>query len=289
MLSPPCLQILTLHSVIFTFLSHTTLLSTNSSTDPNLQQNTDMRSNRRRAAGLILLSSVGVSNAVILGDFLPRITNLPNGCNEVYLRDIPGCNEEQFARRSCSEACVAGLQQIQGDLQSQCGSARGIPEDTIVATFLAGRGIQAVCRNVAVVTDRPREGPPAPTSNPPRPPPPSPSPSSDPPTFTLDPSRPAESSETRGPPAPSSDPPRPNPPPTDNDNDEVTSTGGADPAAVTQTGSAPDQSSVSGGGSVFDELSPGGSSSATVLQIDFVVRVGLLLVTPCVLLASALL
>lgn len=245
-----------------------------------------MRSSRRRALGLVVFSSVGLSNAVILGDFLPRVTDLSQTCNEVYLRQIPGCSAANFSSRRCPQACINGLQQIQGDVQEQCRGARNIPGNSVLASFLGGRGLQAVCDNIAVVTENPggQPPPPAPSDDEnPRPPPPPPDddeedPEPERPTFAP--------SRTVRPPPPATNTAQP---PVGGPEDSQP-TGGADPSAPTETGVAPEEpDDVSGGGSVFDSLTQGSTSSATAAQVDSAVRAILMLVTPSVLLASTLL
>ncbi|KAK5012490.1 hypothetical protein LTR60_003141 [Cryomyces antarcticus] len=98
---------------------------------------------------------VRTTHAVALCDFTPAASSLPAACNAIYTAPIPDCQTSDFTSSSniCSAACVAGLQAIGAQLVHACSfdDVKG-QGDNLVWRFLEGKGVQALCANVAVST-----------------------------------------------------------------------------------------------------------------------------------------
>jgi len=105
-----------------------------------------------RMAALGLLLFTGLTSAVSLSDFAPRLSGLSGSCKNAYSTTIPGCTVSDFtnSQKTCSKACLAGLVQINALVTNECADA-DVPETSIIGLFQLGKGIQVLC-NVAVVT-----------------------------------------------------------------------------------------------------------------------------------------
>jgi hypothetical protein len=100
-------------------------------------------------AAFIACSSL--AQAVSLANFIPFEQGLPTDCNTAYQAAIPGCVASDFeSPYICSQACLNGLIQTNGQITTACKGVTVNPQ-TIIGLFLMGEGIQALC-NVAVVT-----------------------------------------------------------------------------------------------------------------------------------------
>ncbi|QDS75905.1 hypothetical protein FKW77_002649 [Venturia effusa] len=102
----------------------------------------------RTVVGLLSLSAQ--ASAVALSDFTPKATNLPPQCNAIYSAAIPGCTFDDFQKAMCSQACLAGLVQVNAQVANNCQAA-DVEETSIIGLFKLGKAIQLLC-NVAVVT-----------------------------------------------------------------------------------------------------------------------------------------
>lgn len=102
-------------------------------------------------SGLVAVGVTGVS-AVSLSNFVPRIENLPSGCQSAYTRTIQGCQASDFnTSNRCSASCLNGLVEIQRAITSSCRGV-DVPETSIIGVFLLGQGIPALCPNAVVTT-----------------------------------------------------------------------------------------------------------------------------------------
>jgi len=105
-------------------------------------------------AGLLLNQSQ-LTNAVSLSDFIPEASNLTASCEAVYTAPIPGCAAIDFQSpntpATCGSSCIEALVKTNFQVYNACSSD---PQNNVqlIAAFLSGTGIQALCPNVVVTT-----------------------------------------------------------------------------------------------------------------------------------------
>lgn len=106
------------------------------------------RSSRRASIGLAPLFAALV-DAVALSDFAPALQGVPDPCGSVYMDTLAGCTSADFPNR-CSDSCISALADINRAINAACTDFDA-PDQSLIAFFKAGQGIQALC-NVVVIT-----------------------------------------------------------------------------------------------------------------------------------------
>lgn len=109
-------------------------------------------------SALTISGITSLSSALSLANFTPRIENLPPQCQTVYTTQIAGCQAGDFTNKkageTCSKPCVDGLVSIMKAVESQCAGVN-VPDNSIIGVFLLGLGIPSLCPGIEVVTVSP--------------------------------------------------------------------------------------------------------------------------------------
>ncbi|KAF1815272.1 hypothetical protein P152DRAFT_471888 [Eremomyces bilateralis CBS 781.70] len=109
------------------------------------------RSLSSRAILLSILTLLPLITAVSLSDFQPAINPnlLPANCARAYTAVIPSCQKADFPTNQsrgtvCSTSCIQGLAQVESSLRLACSNV-DLPETSLLAFFLFGKGIEILC------------------------------------------------------------------------------------------------------------------------------------------------
>lgn len=102
----------------------------------------------RRSTGalcLVFLASAVAAQDLALASFDPLTSNrVPDACKAAYAAPIAGCRRADFTGDTCSAACLRGVDQMQENIQVNCGGVL-LPIDTLLAQALLGNLRRVLC------------------------------------------------------------------------------------------------------------------------------------------------